>query len=127
MEERKVIIMEKINFENLPSTNTPINATNLNQLQTNVENAIGDLIKYQDFTSESFAVTSGTSYQGSIQVIVPDGYEYLTHSFYNGAYGNVNMPTSNYYRHTNELYYNLTANWGVENFELKFRVVFIKK
>ena len=32
--------MEKINFENKPSTNTPINATNLNQLQTNVENAI---------------------------------------------------------------------------------------
>lgn len=34
--------MEKINFENLPSTNTPINAENLNQLQTNVEDAIND-------------------------------------------------------------------------------------
>lgn len=32
--------MQKINFQNLPSTTTPINATNLNQLQTNVENAI---------------------------------------------------------------------------------------
>ena len=53
--------MEKINFENLPSTNTPINATNLNQLQTNVENAIngvvesgsndnGSWIKYEDGT-----------------------------------------------------------------------------
>lgn len=31
--------MEKITFENLPSTKTPINATNLNQLQTNIENA----------------------------------------------------------------------------------------
>lgn len=30
--------MEKINFEDLPSKNTPINATNLNQIQTNVEN-----------------------------------------------------------------------------------------
>ena len=29
--------MKKINFENLPSTNTPINATNLNQIQSNVE------------------------------------------------------------------------------------------
>lgn len=29
--------MEKIIFENLPSTNTPINAENLNQIQTNVE------------------------------------------------------------------------------------------
>lgn len=32
--------MEKINFENLPSTNTPINADNLNLLQNNIENAI---------------------------------------------------------------------------------------
>lgn len=31
--------MDKINFENLPSTNTPLNATNLNQVQTNVDNA----------------------------------------------------------------------------------------
>lgn len=31
--------MEKINFENLPSTNTPLNATNLNQVQTNIDNA----------------------------------------------------------------------------------------
>ena len=32
--------MNKINFENLPSTNTPLNAENLNQMQTNIENAI---------------------------------------------------------------------------------------
>ena len=32
--------MTKINFQNLPNTTTPVNATNLNQLQTNVENAI---------------------------------------------------------------------------------------
>ena len=32
--------MQKITFEDLPSTNTPINATNLNQLQTNVENGM---------------------------------------------------------------------------------------
>lgn len=31
--------MDKINFANLPSTTTPINATNLNQVQTNVDNA----------------------------------------------------------------------------------------
>lgn len=32
--------MNKINFENLPSTNTPLSAENLNLLQDNVENAI---------------------------------------------------------------------------------------
>ena len=30
--------MQKINFQNLPSTTTPVSAGNLNQLQTNVEN-----------------------------------------------------------------------------------------
>lgn len=34
--------MDKINFQNLPNQTTPINATNLNQLQTNVENGILD-------------------------------------------------------------------------------------
>lgn len=29
--------MEKINFQDLPSTSTPVNATNLNAVQTNVE------------------------------------------------------------------------------------------
>lgn len=29
--------MQKINFEDLPSTNTPINSTNLNQMQSNME------------------------------------------------------------------------------------------
>lgn len=32
--------MVKINFQDLPSTNTPINAQNLNAVQTNVENEI---------------------------------------------------------------------------------------
>lgn len=35
--------MEKINFQDLPSTDTPIDSTNLNLLQANVENAINDL------------------------------------------------------------------------------------
>lgn len=35
--------MDKITFEDLPSTNTPINSNNLNQMQTNVESAITDV------------------------------------------------------------------------------------
>lgn len=35
--------MQKINFQDLPSTSTPIDSTNLNLLQQNVENDIGDL------------------------------------------------------------------------------------
>ena len=35
--------MEKINFNDLPNTDTPINSSNLNQLQTNVESAINEI------------------------------------------------------------------------------------
>ena len=35
--------MQKITFENLPSTNTPINATNLNAIQDNVEAVFNEL------------------------------------------------------------------------------------
>ena len=37
--------MDKINFVNLPSTTTPVNASNLNLLQTNVETAIGEVVQ----------------------------------------------------------------------------------
>lgn len=39
--------MEKINFKDLPSTDTPIDSANLNLLQTNVENAINGTILYE--------------------------------------------------------------------------------
>ncbi len=48
--------MIKIDWQNLPNTTTPINRTNLNQMQTNAENAINvvdekvEKKKYQDFT-----------------------------------------------------------------------------
>ena len=39
--------MEKINFEDLPSTDTPIDSTNLNLLQANVENAINGVVLFE--------------------------------------------------------------------------------
>ena len=45
--------MVKINFENLPSTNTPLSAENLNQLQTNVETAIDGKISNTSGTSQT--------------------------------------------------------------------------
>lgn len=40
--------MQKINFQNLPNTTTPVNASNLNSLQTNVENAINGTVLYNN-------------------------------------------------------------------------------
>ena len=36
--------MQKINFQNLPSTSTPVNATNLNAVQTNVEDVFNGTV-----------------------------------------------------------------------------------
>ena len=43
--------MEKINFNDLPSTDTPINSSNLNQLQTNVENEINVVNKKFNYST----------------------------------------------------------------------------
>lgn len=42
--------MQKINFEDLPSTATPINATNLNAIQTNAEDAINGIVESGSWT-----------------------------------------------------------------------------
>lgn len=55
--------MQKINFQDLPSTETPIKATNLNLLQTNVENAIN--LKADSTTLTNYI--NGTTSMGSIK------------------------------------------------------------
>lgn len=72
--------MEKINFENLPSTNTPINATNLNQLQTNVENAINGVVESGSNSNGSWVkFEDGTLIQrGTAQCPADVGYADVT-------------------------------------------------
>ena len=44
--------MEKIIFEDLPSTNTPLNASNLNKIQENVENNINEINNKFNYSTE---------------------------------------------------------------------------
>ena len=60
--------MEKITFKNFPYKTTPLNDANLNQLQTNVENALedlyyksGDVFKFTNRVPLVALVTSGTT------------------------------------------------------------------
>lgn len=53
--------MDKINFQNLPNTTTPVHATNLNTLQNNVENAINGITLYSDSTGEAEITLSDNS------------------------------------------------------------------
>lgn len=56
--------MQKINFQDLPSTTTPINATNLNLVQTNTEVAFGGTILWtnpsptSDFIAQTINLSS---------------------------------------------------------------------
>lgn len=96
--------MEKINFENLPSTNTPINAENLNQLQNNVEMELNEI---KDGIREIVFQTILTNNSMSIDVtnldIVRDGgeYEFILFHVDNGAaedvYIRINDKESGYY------------------------------
>ena len=52
--------MNKINFTNLPDTSTPLNATNMNLLQTNVEDAITDSVATQLFYDSTASYVSAT-------------------------------------------------------------------
>lgn len=45
--------MEKINFQDLPSKDTPIDSTNLNLLQTNVENSINEISEKSEWITLS--------------------------------------------------------------------------
>lgn len=60
--------MQKINFQDLPSTTTPINATNLNAIQTNAETEINKAIKTNDasilasVTPINITPTAGSNY-----------------------------------------------------------------
>lgn len=49
-------------WENLPSTNTPLNATNMNKIVESGSNANGNYIKYQDGTMECWHVIVGNQF-----------------------------------------------------------------
>lgn len=53
--------MNKIDWKNLPSTDTPIDAENLNLMQANIENAINGEILYQSEDGSTNSVTLNKS------------------------------------------------------------------
>lgn len=94
--------MEKIIFEDLPSTNTPLNAENLNQIQENVEEAIngivesgsndnGSWIKFADGTmicTQNFVLTvpitlgGNNGYYARVENGIPDYPQTFTKVYY---------------------------------------------
>ena len=71
--------MDKINFENLPSTNTPISAENLNQVQANIEKALKGTSLYKDETGTTGAITLSSAIENFEEI------EVKSYVVYNGA------------------------------------------
>ena len=84
--------MQKINFEDKPSTNSPINADNLNLLQDNVEDAIDEVsddIIYVEYT-QNYSITTGagTHSRVTFQTSVPAGYNWVGYEIVSNGYVN---------------------------------------
>lgn len=60
--------MEKINFEDLPSKDVPIDSTNLNLLQTNVENSINGTSLFEGSTNEDVTLSDNVTNYNYIEV-----------------------------------------------------------
>ena len=114
--------MQKINFENKPSTVSPINATNLNALQDNVEDAIDEVsddITYVEYT-QNYSITAGagTHSRVTFQTSVPAGYNWVGYEIVSNGYVNsvinwiMSSTASNclvaWYNLSDEAYDNLT-------------------
>lgn len=93
-----------MDWENLPSTNTPLNATNMNKIVESGSNANGNYIKFQDGTliqwGENSFGNSGT---------VSDSYKTISFpiSFYNNTY---KVFSTMFYQGTVATNYNLGVN-----------------
>lgn len=97
--------MQKINFEDYPSTNTPIDADNLNDLQDNVEEAIEELkevILYEDETG----ATDNITLEDDIS-----NYKYFEVSAYRGD--KELLPTQRYYNNESDCNIHLNTSYNV--------------
>lgn len=94
--------MEKINFQDLPSTSTPLNSTNLNQMQDNMEDAIIPIKLVTISESAPSSATTGDMYYNTTdnKVYTATGtntWDTGTTPRYDGFYINTSDNTLFYY------------------------------
>ena len=113
--------MQKINFQDLPSTTTPLSANNLNQLQTNVENAINGVIESGSNANGSYVKYSdGTLIQYNNATVNDQAIsnQYGNTGLYTGT-RTITFPISfldtNYSAFCGEFKWGTGASWGMVN------------
>ena len=86
--------MAEIDFQNLPSTTTPLNASNMNQLQSVIDsgsNTYGSYMKFKDGTaiqwgSYSYSNVAITNRYGNLYYALPTDHITLPIAFINNSY-----------------------------------------
>lgn len=116
--------MNKILFKNFPSKETPLNAQNLNQMQTNIENAINSitpttqqgklkigniLIQWGVLSNVIVPASSYTQYE----VTFPETYTSTPEVFIQSK-GNYNIIAQVAYNNTASTFINVRSNDGTE-------------
>ena len=94
--------MEKINFQDLPSTSTPLNSTNLNQMQDNMEDAIVPIKLVTISDTAPGTATIGDMYYNTTDnkvytAVATNTWDSGTTPRYDGFYINTNDNTLFYY------------------------------
>ncbi len=105
--------MEKINFENYPSTDYPINADNLNKLQNNVEDAIMDNIITATFSSNYTITTTATYEILPLDTSIENNSIFTLQNYKIVIPAGVNKVKVSYKTHFNSLGGTLQAKWCV--------------
>lgn len=84
--------MALVEFKDKPSTNSPINADNLNLLQNNVETAINevtdDIIAVEYTQTYSVSTGSGTYGRVTVNASTPSGYTWVAYEIISNGYVN---------------------------------------
>lgn len=99
--------MNKINFENLPSTNTPLNADNLNDMQSNIEKSVVAIGKTQPSTNENVWIKKGKNLFDKNNVL--NGYRFSS----DGAlYADSDFSATDYIEVNSGTQY--TVSWAIQ-------------
>lgn len=107
--------MNKINFEDLPSTNTPLSAQNLNTLQDNIDNAKVEKETGKGLSANDY--TNADKEKVDNMPVAQNNYSTSTTNPYSANYANNTILGTVLYENTTGTTNNLTLSDNIENYD----------
>ena len=113
--------MEKINFVN--NSEPYLSAENLNQLQTNIENAINGFVLYENEsgTTENITLNETSSNYNAIEIMYGcDGYYFSTGKIFSPNGKKIGLQTPSVSETVDERIFIYTSNWQINEGNINF-------